>query len=747
MTEKRFALIIANNQYDDPNLSKLVAPAQDAEALERILKDPSIGGYDVRLLQNKSKSMIEEEIEAFFDGRNYDDLLLLYFSCHGIKKDGELYFATSNTKLIRPRATAVSSKFVNDLMLKCDSKRQLLLLDCCFSGAFTRGMIVKAADKHIDIKEHFEGSGRIILTSSGAMQYSFEEDKVSQEGELPLSLFTGTIVRGIETGDADIDGDGCISYNDLGKYVKSGIKQQRPEMYVLDPEGMICIAWNPYPKQAPLPPELVDAIGSPFTKIRLDAVRELGRLLRSSNKSLALEAEKNLKLLSDEDDSRMVLKAAAEILETYNKGIGSKVAEKNKKIDELNSVAQQLYNDEKYNEAIEQWNKVLELDSKNKTAKDGIEKAREELNKRLIEFNADAQKLFENKQYEEAIAKWQEVLKLNSKNSEAIGGIEKCNKILEGINTLNNSAQQLYNKGEYRNAAAKWIEVLNLDPENETAIDGIEIAIKDGIEKTIEEVNSKLKELSADTQRFLENRLYEKAIAEWEEVQELSKNLKVIEIEQAVKPEAEQKKEAEWLEAPLYSEISTIIDDLNNDAKELYNKGKYDKAIEKWNEVLKLDPENKRAKNGIINANNRKKFGYDLWPLALGSTFTLHGEKWKEVLELEYEQKREAEEAEKREIGRQETLMQEAEKRRNEGIEEAVQSEAEQEIEAERLEAPQDSEISTIIEEARSFFEMGNLQYAEAKWNEVLKLDPENREAIEGIEKIGDFSKRFWMRK
>ena len=52
-------------------------------------------------------------VEEFFADREPDDLLLVHFSCHGVKdEDGELYFATPNTELAgwpRPRWRPTSS--------------------------------------------------------------------------------------------------------------------------------------------------------------------------------------------------------------------------------------------------------------------------------------------------------------------------------------------------------------------------------------------------------------------------------------------------------------------------------------------------------------------------------------------------------------------------------------------------------------------------------------------------------------
>jgi len=97
--QRRFALIIANNEYHDADFQKLIAPAQDAKALASVLKDPEIGDFEVKVILNEPSYKVNEEIESFFSDRKPGDLILLYFSCHGIKdENGHLYFATINTR-------------------------------------------------------------------------------------------------------------------------------------------------------------------------------------------------------------------------------------------------------------------------------------------------------------------------------------------------------------------------------------------------------------------------------------------------------------------------------------------------------------------------------------------------------------------------------------------------------------------------------------------------------------------------
>lgn len=96
---------------------------------------------------NQPAHLVAEEIEGLFRDRLRDDLLLLYVSCHGVKDDtGRLYFATTNTKVHRLAATGVPSAFVSERMDHSRSRKIVLLLDCCYSRAFARGLHPRAGE-------------------------------------------------------------------------------------------------------------------------------------------------------------------------------------------------------------------------------------------------------------------------------------------------------------------------------------------------------------------------------------------------------------------------------------------------------------------------------------------------------------------------------------------------------------------------------------------------------------------------
>src|ERR1051325_11432373 len=109
----KFALIIGNTEYTDPGLTQLTAPGKDTEDFARVLRSPEICGFDqVHVLLNQISSEVIEAIDEFFDKKDADDLLVLYFSGHGVRDElGSLYLAVKNTIRSRLRSTAIRSDY------------------------------------------------------------------------------------------------------------------------------------------------------------------------------------------------------------------------------------------------------------------------------------------------------------------------------------------------------------------------------------------------------------------------------------------------------------------------------------------------------------------------------------------------------------------------------------------------------------------------------------------------------------
>jgi Caspase domain len=313
----RSALVVANDRYDDVRLAQLRSPSHDAAALVRVLSDPGIGGFDVELLENADERTLRRRIAAFFADRDRDDVLLLHFSCHGVKDvRGRLHLAARDTDLSVLGATAIPASFVNDLLADTHSRRVVLILDCCYSGAFARGTAVRSGAE-VQIADEFgAGGGRIVLTASSATEYAFEGNELTRSEGQP-SAFTGALVTGLESGAADLDADGEITIDELYDYTYRTVRQstpgQAPMKWSFGVEGNLVVARSVRP--AALPSGIEEDLASDRVVLRLEAVRALADLLRAARPGVRAAARARLVEVRDGDDSARVRQASAVALE------------------------------------------------------------------------------------------------------------------------------------------------------------------------------------------------------------------------------------------------------------------------------------------------------------------------------------------------------------------------------------------------------------------------------------------------
>ncbi|MFD8492644.1 caspase family protein [Amycolatopsis sp. NPDC059657] len=309
---RRLALLIATYEYQDTGLGRLTSPAHDAEALAAVLRDPRIAGFEVTILINEPHHRVGQAIGDFYRDRRRDDLTLLYFTGHGLKDDdGRLYLAMTNTLRDNLLFTGLPADQVDQAMEGCLSRQKVLVLDCCYSGAFPAGRTAKA-DTTVHALQRFQGRGRTVLTASDATQYSFEGDQ--PHGQAAQSVFTRYLVAGLRDGSADLDGDGDITLDELYSYVHDRVveemPQQRPKRQD-NVEGRTVIAKN---INWALPVYLRNAITSPIATDRLAALDGLAHLARIGNDTVRATASAEIERLAD-DDSKLVSSAAKTYLD------------------------------------------------------------------------------------------------------------------------------------------------------------------------------------------------------------------------------------------------------------------------------------------------------------------------------------------------------------------------------------------------------------------------------------------------
>ena len=244
----RAALVVAVSEYADTTLQRLRSPAGDAGEFGEVLGDPDLGGFEVTTVLDGRAHEIRLAVEEFLAARRPHDLALVYLSCHGlVDARRRLYFAAADTLGARLASTGVEARWLLDQLEECRARRQVVILDCCFSGAFANAAKGRT---DLDLGDQLlgQGRGRVVLTASRATEYSFEGTPTGDAAS-PGSVFTAALAGGIRTGAADADHDGYISVDDAYAHafdeMRAAGAQQTPQRWLYGAEGDIVLARNP----------------------------------------------------------------------------------------------------------------------------------------------------------------------------------------------------------------------------------------------------------------------------------------------------------------------------------------------------------------------------------------------------------------------------------------------------------------------------------------------------------------------
>lgn len=253
---ERYALIIANYEYDDPTLAQLIKPTANIHTLAYVLQNPTVGGFrEVHTLINESADGVRRAISQFFADRSREDLLLLYFMGHAaLGARGQLYLAVKDTEHELLRGTAIPARFIADEMDNSLSEQQILVMDCYYSDTVPSES-ASAVGRDVNTSDTFAHNGfkRVVVTANDSTQYNWAKDKV--QGHAEPSLFTEHFVQGLLSGAADTDHDGKVTIDDVFAYVKlqlTAVSSERPSQvprkwvpYAYQDASDLIIACNP----------------------------------------------------------------------------------------------------------------------------------------------------------------------------------------------------------------------------------------------------------------------------------------------------------------------------------------------------------------------------------------------------------------------------------------------------------------------------------------------------------------------
>ena len=284
---RSYALVIGVSKYANlPASAQLQYPDSDAESIYTTLISAEGGQFPAenvhKLIDDKATvANLRHELEVWLPSvTRPDDRVLIYFAGHGFVSGGKGYLAPYDVDIHNIGATAYPMDALGeDIGGRIHGKWKVLITDACHSGAITpqadpqtdRGTLNSTL---LDLQKSL-----FSLTASRDREQSFE----SANWGGGHGIFTYYVVKGLQ-GEADTNGDGVVSADELAEYVHTNVRlatnaAQNPtsERGSFDPD--MVLAYDPsHVTAAALPPpqfgNLIFETNMDSTEVFVDGVSQ-----------------------------------------------------------------------------------------------------------------------------------------------------------------------------------------------------------------------------------------------------------------------------------------------------------------------------------------------------------------------------------------------------------------------------------------------------------------------------------------
>lgn len=223
---KRFGFVVGVSEYKDLGLTNLKTAKNDALGMTKILF--SYGSYNriQTILQEGSvnstptKYNIISQFESLLEETKPDDLLVFYFSGHGVVDyNDKVYLLPEDANPQNPFETGIAVEQLLEMTRRFQLKRVVFFIDACRNPEDSKGEIGRKYLENVQFKD----TEIVSVFYSTKVGYSSFEDPKSGYG-----IYTKYLIYGLE-GRADSNYNGEVTYSELSNYVIQSMKEWTKE--------------------------------------------------------------------------------------------------------------------------------------------------------------------------------------------------------------------------------------------------------------------------------------------------------------------------------------------------------------------------------------------------------------------------------------------------------------------------------------------------------------------------------------
>lgn len=188
---KRYALVIGNADYTDPNISRLSNSVNDASDMRYALRKV---GFDVIYVANAANKMeMEQAVQNFTARLQNGGIGLFYYAGHAVQVNGENYLIPTQVTL--PSQTEVqyntmSAQYVLDKMEKAGNGFNMVFLDACRDNPLPK--------KTRSIGKGKSGLAEMRNPKGSIIVFSTSPNKTAEDGQGSNGTFTKHLKEAIQ---------------------------------------------------------------------------------------------------------------------------------------------------------------------------------------------------------------------------------------------------------------------------------------------------------------------------------------------------------------------------------------------------------------------------------------------------------------------------------------------------------------------------------------------------------------------
>jgi WD40 repeat protein len=219
--QKRYALLVGIDQYDDPTLRPLSYCVRDVTTLASTLAGR---GYQVQTLtdglapeRSPTLANVRRELEALVSRADEDDILLVHFSCHGDIVDDKPHLLLRDTPAGPDGIRAAGLPLATLLTILRGKPRWIaIFLDACHMG-LGLGLDPEAVLSSREVQ--LRAGGFALLSGSTEGQITQDSDNLGS------GIFTAALISGLA--GAAAEPNGRVLFSSLAQHVQRQVTAWR----------------------------------------------------------------------------------------------------------------------------------------------------------------------------------------------------------------------------------------------------------------------------------------------------------------------------------------------------------------------------------------------------------------------------------------------------------------------------------------------------------------------------------------